>query len=117
MSRVRTRESRPPLRTGRVARKALTAETTVHDSARDLVRKLPWQPYRTRRIDSGVRAFALLEDGIAVEFVGGAVYLYTTASAGRACITRMHAAALAGRGLSTLISRNARRVFAEKLIL
>lgn len=113
---MRTRGSRPPQRNGRVARKARTSETIVHDSARDLVRKLPWQPYRTRRTDSGVRAFALLDDGISVEFVGGAIYIYTTASAGRGCIARMRAAALAGRGLSTLISRNARRAFAARLI-
>lgn len=81
----------------------------------DALHALPWQRYRTTRGDSGVRAFALAADAIAVVFVNGSIYLYTDASAGRACITRMRDAALAGRGLSTLISRTVKARFAARL--
>lgn len=64
---------------------------------------------------SGVRAYATLPGAIAVEFVDGAVYLYTDASAGAACIARMHRLAAQGRGLSTLISRVVRNRFERRL--
>ncbi|MFC4728110.1 hypothetical protein [Coralloluteibacterium thermophilus] len=57
--------------------------------------------------DSGVRAYALVPRGIAVEFRSGAVYLYTHGSAGAHRIARMRALARGGRGLSTYISRHA----------
>ena len=64
---------------------------------------------------SGVRAYALLPGAIVVEFVNGAVYLYTDASAGPGCIAKMHRLAAQGRGLSTLISRVVRNRFEQRL--
>ena len=75
----------------------------------------PLQRYGQARTDSGVRAYALLPDAIVVEFANGAVYLYTAASAGPACIERMHRLARMGRGLSTLINRTVRHRYAARL--
>jgi hypothetical protein len=68
--------------------------------------------YRDESGASGVRAYALLADGIAVEFRSGDVYVYTAASAGPARIAHMRRLAEAGAGLSTYISRHVRERYA-----
>ena len=50
-------------------------------------------PYARLGGDSGVVAYALLQDAIAVEFTGGQVYLYTAQSAGALHLERMRALA------------------------
>lgn len=65
--------------------------------------------------DSGVFAYEIGEDSIAVEFREGHIYLYTTASAGAANIGEMQRLARAGRGLSSFIARVVRGRYAEKL--
>ncbi|MBS7455547.1 hypothetical protein [Coralloluteibacterium stylophorae] len=68
--------------------------------------------YGNRHGDSGVRAWAVVPDGIAVEFRGGGVYVYTHESAGAAAVTEMRALAEAGRGLSSYISRHVSEAYA-----
>lgn len=65
--------------------------------------------------DSGVVAYEIGEDAIAVEFREGHVYLYTTASAGAANVAEMQRLARAGRGLSSYIARVVRNGYARKL--
>lgn len=55
---------------------------------------------------SGVAFFEVVEGGIRIQFKDGDTYLYTTASAGSAAITRMIALAEDGRGLATYINTN-----------
>jgi len=73
------------------------------------------QRYRNLNGNSGVLAYEIEEDSIKVKFSGGDVYLYTVASTGRDNIEAMKALAVAGRGLSTFISRYVREEYASKL--
>jgi hypothetical protein len=65
--------------------------------------------------DSGVSAYEIGDDSIAVQFKDGAVYLYTYASAGRQTIEAMKRLAVGGDGLNSYINRNARKSYAKKL--
>lgn len=71
--------------------------------------------YRNRSGDSGVVAFALLDDGIIVQFRGGATYLYGPRRPGQYHVGKMKSLAIAGRGLSTYISRYVRDKYEEQL--
>lgn len=73
------------------------------------------QRYANRSGESGVVAYEIGAGSITVEFVGGDRYLYTDESAGVAKIAKMRELALAGRGLSTFISRQVRTAYACKL--
>lgn len=73
------------------------------------------QSYKNLSGNSGVVAYALSDDAITVEFEDGGVYLYTVQSAGSSNIAQMKMRALAGRGLSTFISRHVRHGYAAKL--
>ncbi|MGH8164443.1 MAG: hypothetical protein ACREP1_08935 [Rhodanobacteraceae bacterium] len=64
--------------------------------------------------DSGVAAYEIRRGAIVVEFVDGAAYLYTDASARAGRIAEMQRLAEAGRGLSTFISR-AQPEYAKRL--
>jgi hypothetical protein len=64
--------------------------------------------------DSGVRAYEVGVDSIAVEFVDGRVYLYTYGSAGSSNVEQMKVLARSGRGLSTFISRYAKDRYESK---
>ena len=66
----------------------------------------PMAAYGNRSGNSGVAAFAVLGDGLVVEFVGGDRYVYSERLCGRAPVAEMQRLARAGRGLSTYISRN-----------
>ncbi len=72
------------------------------------------RPYRNLEGHSGVVAYELHADAIAVRFAGGDVYDYTYASTGRARVETMKALAEAGRGLSTFIARYVREDYARK---
>ncbi len=63
---------------------------------------------------SGVRAYAISEQAITVQFTDGGVYVYSYASAGRERVEEMKRCALAGRGLSTYISQHVRQAYASK---
>lgn len=71
--------------------------------------------YRNLSGDSGVIAYRLSRDSIAVEFRGGAIYLYDFAVPGRREVEEMTRLAIAGRGLSTYISRAVGERYAEKV--
>lgn len=72
------------------------------------------QRYGNRHGESGVRAWALSGDTLSVEFVDGAVYDYRRRDVGPRKFDAACAAARAGRGLSTCISRHLRERYAAR---
>jgi hypothetical protein len=64
------------------------------------------QRYLNRSGDSGVTHYAIGPDYIRVRFVGGRIYRYSHAGAGREHVDHMKRLAAAGRGLGTYISRH-----------
>ena len=59
-------------------------------------------------------AYALGSDHIDVQFIDGAVYIYTNKSAGAANVKHMKELAKQGRGLSTFISTTVKNRYEEK---
>ncbi|GAB3101118.1 hypothetical protein [Lysobacter terrae] len=74
----------------------------------------PMTPYRNRNGNSGVAAYALLDDGILVRFVDGKTYRYGLTQPGRHHIGQMKSLALGGRGLGVYISRYVRDKYEEQ---
>lgn len=72
------------------------------------------QRYGNRHGGSGVRAWAIDGDTLSVEFVDGAVYDYRRRDVGARCFDAACAAARAGRGLSSCISRHLRERYAAR---
>ncbi|MBB3219318.1 hypothetical protein [Pseudoduganella umbonata] len=70
--------------------------------------------YRNLEGHSGVVAYDILPEAIAVKFAGGDVYDYTYRATGRARVETMKALAEAGRGLSTFIARYVRDEYERK---
>ena len=64
--------------------------------------------------DSGVVAYRIGQDFIEVRFKDGGTYVYTHASAGPRHVEAMKELALAGKGLSTYISRHVGAAYAAK---
>lgn len=64
---------------------------------------------------SGVVAFKSTPAAIEVKFQDGAIYLYTSDSAGVAHLATMKRLAEAGYGLNSFISRVVRKGYASKL--
>jgi len=77
--------------------------------------RLLFHRYGNRSGGSGVAGYALVDDGIAVKFTNGAVYLYDRACPGRTHVTRMKQLARAGDGLATYISRRVGHRYARRL--
>lgn len=73
------------------------------------------QRYKNLDGDSGVVAYELGAQSIKVRFRDGHTYLYDQRATGRAAVADMQALAVAGRGLSTYISRFVRDRYAAKL--
>ena len=73
------------------------------------------QRYLNRSGESGVVAYELGPDSIAVRFVDGSVYVYDASQPGVAEVDEMKRLAQAGRGLSAYISRVVRENYARKL--
>lgn len=71
--------------------------------------------YRNLGGDSGVAAYEIDADAITVQFNDGAVYLYTSQSAGAANVAEMQRLARAGQGLNTFVNREAHKRYAQKL--
>lgn len=69
------------------------------------------QQYGNRQGHSGVLAYEIGHDSIAVKFANGHVYQYTYRSAGLASVEQMKVLARAGRGLSTFISQHVRNAY------
>jgi hypothetical protein len=70
--------------------------------------------YRNLSGDSGVVAYQVLNDGITVKFRSGDFYLYDYATTGRQEVEDMKRLAVAGRGLSTYISRDLKGPYGRK---
>jgi hypothetical protein len=72
---------------------------------------------RYRNLDgaSGVRAYQLLDDAIAVRFANGVTYLYDDATTGRDAVQHMRRLAAAGRGLATYISQHVQDRYADRI--
>lgn len=65
------------------------------------------EPYRNLSGDSGVEAFEIGDDFVAVRFKSGTVYWYTAASVGARHLAALKRLAERGQGLSTYISQHA----------
>ena len=73
------------------------------------------EPYRDWDQDSGVRAFEIGDGYIDVEFKTGAVYRYTTSSAGQENLAQMKTLARSGDGLNSFINRIVKKGYSERL--
>lgn len=71
--------------------------------------------YKNLSGNSGVSAYEIGEDYLAVEFTSGSVYLYNYESNGKEVIEGMKILAEAGKGLSTFISQYIKNDFAQRL--
>jgi len=65
--------------------------------------------------DSPITTYEIADDSITVEFDSAHAYLYTYTSAGKTNIEQMKNLAVAGRGLSTFISRIVKERYAKKI--
>lgn len=64
---------------------------------------------------SGITAYEIKDESITIEFSRGSVYIYTYSSTGKRNIEKMKKLALAGKGLSTYISRNIKDKYETKI--
>lgn len=74
----------------------------------------PWARYGNRHGGSGVHAWRIDGDLLSVEFVDGAVYDYRRREVGARHFDAACAAARAGRGLSSCVSRHLRDRYAAR---
>ena len=84
--------------------------TANHQTPAPLFRR-----YGNRDGHSGVVSYAMVDGGIAVRFLDGAVYLYDHDCPGQAHVARMKTLARSGRGLATYISRRVGRRYTARL--
>jgi hypothetical protein len=75
----------------------------------------PFRNYRNQSGHSGVVAYALLPDAIAVQYIDGSIYLYNHDCPGRRHVARMAVLAREGRGLGIYISRHIGNRFAARV--
>jgi hypothetical protein len=75
----------------------------------------PFHRYPNQGGHSGVVAYAVMADAIAVEFVDGSVYLYSHDCPGRRHVSRMKVIAREGHGLGTYLSRHVGNRFAARI--
>ena len=75
----------------------------------------PFHRYRNLSGHSGVVAYSIQSDAIALEFVDGSIYLYSHDCPGRRHVARMKVLAREGSGLSSYISRQIRNRFTARL--
>ncbi|MFD1259025.1 hypothetical protein ACFQ3S_19635 [Mucilaginibacter terrae] len=71
--------------------------------------------YKNQHGNSGVLAYEIGEDSIAIQFVRGDSYLYTYRKPGKTQVDQMKVLAAQGEGLSTYISRVVKGRYEEKL--
>ena len=71
--------------------------------------------YRDWDQDSGIRAYELGSSYMDVAFKVGAIYGYTSVSAGQANIDRMIVLARAGDGLNQFMNRAVKKRYSERL--
>lgn len=72
-------------------------------------------PYRDWDQDSGIKAYELGSSYMDVAFKDGAIYRYTSVSAGQANIDRMIVLARAGDGLNQFINRAVKKRSSERI--
>lgn len=73
------------------------------------------QHYKSADKNTGVIAYDMVPDGIAIKFRDGSVYLYTIKSTGKGHIAKMRSLAKKGEGLTTYINQHIRENYLEKL--
>jgi hypothetical protein len=71
--------------------------------------------YKNTKHDTGVVAYDIGKEGIAIKFKDGSVYLYTVESAGAEAIKQMKALAKKGTGLTTYINQHVREHYEAKI--
>jgi hypothetical protein len=77
--------------------------------------RLLFHRYGNRSGGSGVAGYALVDEGIAVKFGNGAVYVYDRGCPGKAHVARMKQLAREGAGLATYISRRVGQRYPTRL--
>lgn len=70
--------------------------------------------YKNLGGDSSVVGYEIADGAITVQFNDGAMYLYTSQSAGTGNLAEMQRLAVAGRGLNSFIGRVVRKGYARK---
>ncbi|WP_419803896.1 hypothetical protein [Terriglobus sp.] len=76
--------------------------------------QVAWQKYGAGR-DTGVRAYALLPEAIALKFSDGSVYLYDAVAPGRVHVRAMQRLAERGSGLTTYVNQFVRERYAGRV--
>lgn len=74
-------------------------------------------PYKNSSRDTGVVAYEAGDNGIAVKFRDGSVYLYTIKSAGKTAVEKMKSLAEKGKGLTTYINQYVKDRYEKKITL
>lgn len=64
---------------------------------------------------SGIAAYEIRDRSVVIEFKYNGKYIYSYDRPGQAHVEEMKRLAIAGRGLSTYISKNVKKTFAKKL--
>jgi hypothetical protein len=77
--------------------------------------RLLFHRYGNRSGGSGVAGYALVNEGIAVKFSNGAIYVYDRGCPGKMHVARMKQLARDGAGLATYISRRVGHRYAQRL--
>ena len=73
------------------------------------------QHYKNQSGNSAIRAYDIYDKSIVIEFRYAGKYLYNYDQSGREHVEEMKRLAVEGRGLSTYITQNVRKLFAKKL--
>lgn len=73
------------------------------------------QRYKAINGHTGVKAYAIGEDNIRVQFQDGRTYLYDFAIPGKRKVEKMKQLAISGKGLTTFINQHVREQYAVQL--
>ena len=73
------------------------------------------QRYKNQSGKSAIRAYEIYEKSIVIEFRYAGKYLYNYDQPGPEHVEEMKRLAVEGKGLSTYITQNVRKLFAKKL--
>jgi len=73
------------------------------------------EKYRNLKGDSGVESYKIGSDFIIVQFKNDGSYLYNYKTPGSLHVEQMKKLAIKGKGLSTYISTNVKKKYAEKI--
>jgi len=73
------------------------------------------EKYKNKKGDSGVQSYEIGSDFIIVQFINDGSYLYNYKIPGSLHVERMKKLAVKGQGLSTYISTNIKKNYAQKI--